>query len=506
MSENLTSCSKEPDLIQGGMGVAVSDWRMANTVARAGERLGKPVLGVVSGTGIAGVMLDRLRLGDPDAMRALQAFPVPKIAQEIQAEYWLKKTSQFRLPPKPEVFVNGSEERKARAAELLVVANFAEVWLAKQGHSSPIGINYLEKVQLLHLPEIYGAMLAGVDYVLMGAGLPNQIPEILDRFAVNDAASYRIDVSGSGKHVLTFDPATIIPEEQRHALKRPKFLAIISLQVAAQVLAQKTKGEVNGFIVEGPTAGGHNAPPRGKEIDENGEPVYGPKDEPDLSKIQQLGRPFWLAGGQAKPESLQKAKEAGAVGIQVGSAFALSNESAMNEGAKEQLRKRGFKGELKVIASARVSPSGFPFQVAQLEGTLSEEAVYAARKRDCIYGYLVEPYLRSEGNIGFRCPAEHIAVYAAKGGKEEDTVGRRCLCAGLAATVGHAQPGQPEIVTLGKELGFLRELMADADSSYSAEDVIEYIYTFVQSQRIICGSLRAIASSSPCASSPPRTP
>ena len=476
MSENPIPCSQEPELIQGGMGVAVSDWRLANTVAKAGERLGRSVLGVVSGTGIAGVVLDRLRLGDTDALRALQAFPVPEIAQEIQDEYWLKKISQFRLPPKPEVLVNGSDKRKAWATKILIVANFAEVWLAKQGHSSPIGINYLEKVQLSHLPEIYGAMLAGVDYVLMGAGLPNQIPDILDRFAAHEAASYRIDVSGAEKYVLTFDPATIVPEEKRRALKRPKFLAIVSLQVAAQVLVQKTKGEVNGFIVEGPTAGGHNAPPRGKEIDENGEPLYGPKDVPDLSKIQQLGKPFWLAGGQAKPESLQKAKEAGAVGIQIGSAFALSNESAMNEGAKEQLRKRGFRGDIKVIASPTASPSGFPFQVAQLDGTLSEESVYAVRERDCIYGYLVEPYLTKKGSIAFRCPAEPVAAYVAKGGKEEDTVGRKCLCAGLAATVGHTQPGQPEIVTLGKDLGFLRELMADADSSYSAEDVIEHIY------------------------------
>ena len=56
--------------------------------------------------------------------------------------------------------------------ELCVVANFVEVWLARQGHDHPVGINYLEKIQFPHLASIYGALLAGVDYILMGAGIP----------------------------------------------------------------------------------------------------------------------------------------------------------------------------------------------------------------------------------------------------------------------------------------------------------------------------------------------
>jgi len=56
-----------------------------------------------------------------------------------------------------------------------VVANFVEFFLARNGHDNPVGINYLEKLQLPHLPSIYGAMLAGVGYILMGGvpGLPS---------------------------------------------------------------------------------------------------------------------------------------------------------------------------------------------------------------------------------------------------------------------------------------------------------------------------------------------
>jgi len=52
------------------------------------------------------------------------------------------------------------------------VSNFVEVFLAKDGHKNPVGINFLEKVQMPHLASIYGAMLAGVGYVLMGRAFP----------------------------------------------------------------------------------------------------------------------------------------------------------------------------------------------------------------------------------------------------------------------------------------------------------------------------------------------
>ena len=402
--------SAEPELIQGGMGVGVSTWRLARSVAEAGERIGRPVLGVVSGTGLAITTVLRLRKGDSDTRRALEAFPVPEIAEAIIERYWLNtdRSARFRLPPKPEILVSGSDERKADLAKLLIVANFAEVWLAKQGHSGPVGINYLEKIQMPRLPETFGAMLGGVDYVLMGAGIPNQVPGVLDDLAGWKEASYKLDVAGSEKYVLAFDPKTIIPEQNRTPLTRPRFLAIVSHHVLAQALALKATGDVDGFVVEGPIAGGHNAPARGKEISESGEPVYGERDKPDLAKIRGLGKPFWLAGGYASPEKLAEAKSTGAAGIQVGSAFALCDESGLRDDIKRELRRKSYSGDIEVMANAAVSPSGFPFQVVGLEGSLSDPIVYEARKRNCSLGYLVEVYKTTRGGIGFRCPAEPV--------------------------------------------------------------------------------------------------
>jgi NAD(P)H-dependent flavin oxidoreductase YrpB (nitropropane dioxygenase family) len=477
-----------PEIIQGGMGVGVSSWELARAVAIAGEKLEKPVLGVVSGTGLAIIMTDRLRQGDLNTRRALEAFPVPEITNKILDKYWVK-SSNSRLPPKPQVLVNGSDRTKAQTAELIMAANFIEVWLAKQGHKNPIGINWLEKVQLPRLPEIYGAMLAGVDYVLMGAGIPNQVPDVLGRLANNKCASYRIDVAGvRDGYTMSFDPNDFIPERYLKDLVRPQFFAVVSSHVLAIALATRVKG-VDGFVVEGPSAGGHNAPPRGKEVNEFGEPVYGGKDIPDLEKIGALERPYYLAGGYANNGRLEEAKRAGAAGIQVGSVFALCRESGLTEDAKRELRKRSFNNTLVVRASAVVSPSGFPFQVVQIEGTLSEQNTYDQRRRVCNFGYLVKPYSKSgntmdvidEKQIGFRCPAEPVKAYVRKGGSEEDTRGKVCLCVAMTAAVGHAPVDESTIYTLGKNLNPIADLTDELGAPYSVEDVLRKLFGTLKS-------------------------
>lgn len=63
--------------------------------------------------------------------------------------------------------------------EATVLGNFCEVWLAKHNDDNTliedgfVGINRLTKVQLPTLASLYGAILADVDYVIMGAGTLN---------------------------------------------------------------------------------------------------------------------------------------------------------------------------------------------------------------------------------------------------------------------------------------------------------------------------------------------
>ncbi|MCH7490424.1 MAG: nitronate monooxygenase, partial [Gemmatimonadetes bacterium] len=85
MVNQVTPAEDLPRIIQGGMGAAVSDWRLANTVARNGQ------LGVVSGTALDSVLLRRLQLGDPcgSLRRALSKFPWPDIAQKTLDTYFI---------------------------------------------------------------------------------------------------------------------------------------------------------------------------------------------------------------------------------------------------------------------------------------------------------------------------------------------------------------------------------------------------------------------------------
>lgn len=459
------------------MGIGVSGWRLAREVSKAGH------LGVVSGTGISLVFARTLQNGDIGGhmRRALEHFPTPEIAQRVLKRYYVEagKAAKERFKQLPKFTIKPPVE----LTELCVCANFVEVWLAREGHDRPVGINYLEKIQMQHLPSLYGAMLAGVAFVLMGAGIPTQIPGSLDKLALHEPASYRLSVDGAGPEDdfrSTFDPAIITPPGAA-PLHRPQFLAIISSATLGQMLKAKSSGVVNGFVVESPTAGGHNAPPRGKvQYNERGEPIYGERDLVDFAKMRDLGLPFWLAGSYAKPEKWKEVMATGAQGIQAGSIFALCDESGLVPVFRRELRRAAYRKELDIITDARASSSGFPFKVATLQGTLADPNVYEARTRICDIGYLQSLYKKDDGTVGYRCSAEPTEVYLAKGGKQEATEGTKCLCNALAADIGLPQSlknGEVEqpLITLGDDMSFLPHLMKDENDSYTARDAIAYL-------------------------------
>jgi NAD(P)H-dependent flavin oxidoreductase YrpB (nitropropane dioxygenase family) len=306
---------------------------------------------------------------------------------------------------------------------------------------------------------------------------------VLDRLAGGSAVELRLDVKGADEgddFSARFDPARVTGGRVT-ALKRPAFLAIISSHVLAIMLAKKIEVPVDGFIVEGPTAGGHNAPPRGKrKLNEAGEPIYGDRDVPDLAAIRNLGLPFWLAGGYSDADRVREALELGAAGVQVGTAFAYCEESGFDSDLKRQVLDLSRQGEVRVFTDPVASPSGFPFKVVEMDGTLSDADVYEARTRGCELGYLRAAYRTTDGKIGWRCPAEPTEEYVRKGGAADDTVGRKCLCNSLLANVGLGQvqrQGAPEpmLVTSGDGVAHLAQYLAPGADSYTAADVIGHL-------------------------------
>src|SRR6202041_151334 len=357
-----------PKVIQGGMGVGVSNWRLANTVAN----LGQP--GVVSGTALDQLFVRRLADGDQggDMKRGIDAFPFQEMAKRIWQEYFVPGGKPVASPYPNVPMHQRTSPRKL--VELCMVSNFVEVFLAKDGHKNPVGINFLEKVQMPHLASIYGAMLAGVGYVLMGAGIPLHIPGVLDAFASHHMAEYKLQVTGAavGQDTQMHLNAADYAEGPLPLLHRPRFLAIVSSNTLATTMLRRATGRANGLVIETPTAGGHNAPPRGKlQLNAAGEPVYGERDHVNIAELRALGVPFWLAGGYGNAEKLREAMEEGAAGIQVGTAFAFSRESGMRTDLKTRLIKQALTGSGVVFTDPLASPTGFPFKGAQLEGTAS---------------------------------------------------------------------------------------------------------------------------------------
>ncbi len=459
------------------MGVGVSNWTLARAVSQQGQ------LGVVSGTLLAVVLSRRLQQGDPagDMRRALAHFPVPAMANRVLADWFIPEGKPADKPFKSVEMptLNAS----AGFIELTVIANFVEVFLAKENHPGVVGINLLEKIQLPTLPSLYGAMLAGVDYVLMGAGIPRAIPGVLDQFSRGEATSLKIDVTAptspdqaAVEASTAFDPAAFLGASAP-TLKRPKFLAIVSSATLAMTLARKSSGQVDGFVVETEAAGGHNAPPRGPlQLTPAGEPLYGERDLPDVAKIRALGLPFWLAGAHATPEKLAEAQQLGAVGVQIGTAFAFCDESGMESQLKQEVGELVRSGLTRIFTDPFASPTGFPFKVLQHPKTLAEPSCYEDRPRICDLGYLREVYTQPDGALGYRCGGEPTGNFLRKGGTEEATVGRKCLCNCLLATVGLGQTyknhAEPPMITAGHDVVHLARFFSAESTRYQAADVI----------------------------------
>lgn len=494
-----------PRIIQGGMGIRISKWELARQVAMKGE------LGVVSGTAIDTILVRELQNGDPEGSmrRALASFPDQDMTQRVLDKYFIENGKDAMKPYKsiPMWTIKPAQQ----LLEICVLANYCEVWLAKHNDDSTpidgvVGLNLLTKVQLPTIASLYGAMLADVDYILMGAGIPMRIAGILDNLAEGTDCDLTINTVDKHEILMHFSPKAFWEAagkpELAVPLKRPNFVPIVSSVVLAQSMLKRATGKgptngINGFVVELNTAGGHNAPPRGfhydavakshaVDLNERGEPIYGAKDDVDLEKFAKAtkGLPFWLAGSYADPKKLVEVLDVGGAGIQVGTAFSLAKESGLEKNTRQEILQKLATEDFAVFTDPIASPTGFPFKVLEIDHTLSDAKEYEARPRSCSLGYLRDIYTKEDGSPGYRCASEPVADYVKKGGLIEATQGRKCLCNALCANAGCPQVQKKEnyvedmLITIGDDVNSCRRYLKqdeNGDWSYSATDVIDYL-------------------------------
>jgi NAD(P)H-dependent flavin oxidoreductase YrpB (nitropropane dioxygenase family) len=461
-----------PLLLGGGMAVGISTPSLVKAVSTYElPCLGRGrCLGITSGTAAGNLLARRLQHGDTRVRLALDALGAlaPSLESELSElhrAYFVPGGKAASQPYKP---VRGFGMDAPRSLQLLTIAaNFTTVWECKQGHNNPVGINYLQKIELSQLPALYGAMLAGVDYVCVGAGNPAAFPGHLRALARREPVEQAVHVARATKpHTIRFDP-TDFGARELPELRGPRFIAIVSTCEQAEQLAGSEATRPFGFVFEGAGAGGHNAPPADYRRILGVPPRWGAKDELDVRRVAGLREPFWLAGAYGNPDGLRRALEVGAAGVQCGTILAFSNESGMSPALRLRVLERIWHKDLAVVTEPLMSPTGFPFKVVQLSGSLSDEAVRSGRERVacCDLGHLATPVetkrrvTRSDGGIDevvelqTLCPAEPVEAFTRKGGVAMRRKGTICLCNGLMSTAGY--PGirgdyvEPPVVTAG---------------------------------------------------------
>ena len=168
------------------MGIGISGWPLARAVSLREQ------LGVVSGTALDLTFMRRLQLGDPGGhtRRGLDAFPDQEMARRIRDKYFIAGGKAEGKPFKNKSMIGQKPNR--RALELMVLANFVEVYLAKEGHDGVV-----EEVR--GVGAMFGLKIAG-----------ERTPaEVRDRLHERGVIARPI-----GADTLTFSPPLVITDEE----------------------------------------------------------------------------------------------------------------------------------------------------------------------------------------------------------------------------------------------------------------------------------------------------
>jgi nitronate monooxygenase len=172
--------------------------------------------------------------------------------------------------------------------------------------------------------------------------------------------------------------------------------------------------------------------------------------------------------------------------------FAFCDESGLAPEIKREVVTGAANGTAWVRTDPRASPTGYPFKVVQIEG---HERDYARRERCCDLGYLREAYRMENGRLNYKCAAEPVNTWVAKGFDEAETVGRRCLCNGLMADIGLPQlredGPEPAVVTSGDDIASIVHLARDG--RYSAADVLAWLQSGLALREAPADRMAAVA-------------
>lgn len=492
-------------IIQGGMAIHILGPDGVSIVSKEGG------LGTIALTASEVVLSRKLQLGDTETLQALQTFPKQEIAKRIIEKYYVKggipKGQRFKSPdmweldaPERWALITAPRKEQKQIAqkhlqEEAVAGAYCEVLLAKQkADGGVVSANAMRKIDLPFGFYVLGAMAAGVDVITVGAGSPADVPELLDNLAMGRKTRDRIHVAKEHQEwFMTIDPEELLGRDAAQNLKRPPLLAIVSHIDSARGLIANPRTRPEGIVFELYPAGGHNAPALLQPMTKRTE--YTERDKLDLAAAADLMSQtrrddpdflFAIGGGFSNPVGMNAAREWGFDAVQVGTPFALTDESNINRTTKARMLFEIFRnGSVPVVRDAQASGSGLPFHVAQVRGTQSDTGSQQA----CTVGYLLRQVEQPDGVPEGRCPAMPVGQFTRLQGRMRP-LGTAEVCRGLFADVVFTDPttgeqrslGQREdvpIVTLGDDQSATAHLVHNLEPGKNAPTIPQVMETIL---------------------------
>ncbi len=248
---------------------------------------------------------------------------------------------------------------------------------------------------------VYGALDAGVDAIISGAGIPLELPAIV--------AEYAADHPG---------------------LHRPALIPIISTARALGILIRRWERQAcvpDAVVLEGPLAGGHlgfNYEALGRE-DSSLDAQY-----PLIKALaEKYGFPVIVAGGVYDRSDISSWHDLGAGGVQIGTRFLATVESGASEDFKRRLVSAN-KSDI-IVAKVPGSPCGLPFRILK-DSPGYWEASEERREPYCSQSLLIKP--------GRPCPAAESCRYF-------------CICNNLLSALELRDYAYPDTYDISGSLG-----------------------------------------------------
>jgi nitronate monooxygenase len=274
-------------------------------------------------------------------------------------------------------------------------AAYEEISLAK-AKGGLAGINIMVALLRDYEDSVRGAIDAGADVIISGAGLPLSLPSI----------------------------------------QPPRDTALIPIVSSARALDlicrkwEKAGYRPDAVVLEGPLAGGHlGFKPEQMDLESN-------KLENLLPPVKEVAIkygdfPVIVAGGIYTREDIVRFIEMGAGGVQMGTRFLATEESSASREYKEAVVSAG--QEDIVVAIDPGSPCGLPFRVVK-QSPMYQSSMKKLRKPKCDKGYVL--LKDSEGKFS-KCPAK------------ESNEHHFCICNGLLSSAGYNREVEEPLYTVG---------------------------------------------------------